>query len=97
MRTLAFSFTGLVTAIERLISSIPNSISVSKGDGAGNGSRDGQIGENVKREVARVFQDTAVGHVCDKVGLALRGLDLGGMGGLVVSGGVACNQVLRER
>lgn len=49
-----------------------------------------------KREVARLFQEAAVEHVVQKVRLAIE-REGRGIRGLVVSGGVACNLVLRGR
>ena len=55
----------------------------------------GNIDEEVlKREVSRTFQEAVVGHLCKKAGHAMA--PLGNVGGLVVSGGVASNQYLRQ-
>lgn len=48
-----------------------------------------------KREISRVFQEAVVGHLCTKVGHAMASLKEP-VGGLVVSGGVASNQYLRQ-
>jgi N6-L-threonylcarbamoyladenine synthase len=57
--------------------------------------------EGFKRDMARVFQQAAVGHLVNKVrhGIDSLGLASGdrAVKGLVVSGGVACNLYLRKR
>jgi N6-L-threonylcarbamoyladenine synthase len=50
--------------------------------------------EASKREVSRIFQEAVIGHLCKKVGHAMASLEP--VGGLVVSGGVASNQYLRQ-
>jgi N6-L-threonylcarbamoyladenine synthase len=81
---LAFSFSGILTATARRITEL-RSVNVEA--------------EAIKREISRVFQEAVVGHLCKKVGHAMISIDNGpgpGLGGLVVSGGVASNQYLRN-
>ena len=75
---IAFSFSGILTATARRIEELREKV-----------DEDG-----MKREVSRIFQEAAVGHLCKKVGHAMVPLD--NVGGLVVSGGVASNQYLRS-
>lgn len=55
--------------------------------------------EAIKREMSRVFQKAVVGHLCTKLGHGIQTLGARGMGlgGLVVSGGVASNHYLRNQ
>lgn len=112
-RQIAFSFSGLVTAVGRIVHG--NRGEGRFFDGKGKEGKEGQaqgggeeeeggeevvdkIDESLKREVSRLFQDSATGHVVAKVRLAFESnSDLGGIRALVVSGGVACNLVLRKR
>jgi N6-L-threonylcarbamoyladenine synthase len=91
-RHLAFSFSGLLSATERLVVRLRETEERT-------GPGEGKVEENegIQREVARAFQEAAVGHVVQKVRLAMEGSGLDELGGLVVSGGVACNLVLRQR
>lgn len=80
---IAFSFSGILTATARRIEEFRPDVEE----------------EALKREVSRVFQEAVVGHLCTKVGHAVKLLSGQGMaeaGGLVVSGGVASNQYLRQ-
>ena len=81
---LAFSFSGLLTATHRLVARIT-------------AEEQRPIGESERREVARVFQEAAIAHLIHKVQLAMRLEKFKGVRALVVSGGVASNQVLRVR
>lgn len=80
---IAFSFSGLLTDLERKV----------KTQMAQNASDEAR-----SREMARIFQAAAVGHLVDKVG---RFIDTKAEGlpvkGLVVSGGVGSNLYLREQ
>lgn len=80
---IAFSFSGILTATARRIEELRPDVEE----------------EALKREVSRVFQEAVVGHLCTKVGHAinlLSGQGTAELGGLVVSGGVASNQYLRQ-
>lgn len=79
----AFSFSGTVSALERRLSKLRD---------------DGIEEEAIQREMSRVFQTAVVGHLCMKLRHAMDTIrPEGGMGGLVVSGGVASNQYLRTQ
>lgn len=83
-RRLAFSYAGLRSAMTRLLESEPPST----------------MPDDRKRQVARAFSLAAFKQIEDKVLLALEKLREEGqeeVRGLVVSGGVASNLVLRER
>ncbi|CAK9785316.1 peptidase M22, glycoprotease [Cutaneotrichosporon oleaginosum] len=82
---LAFSFSGLLSATERLAKK-------EVGDGEG----EGEVSEAVQRAVSRAFQAAAVKHLADKVRLAIDSLGIP-VKGLVVSGGVGSNKYLREQ
>jgi N6-L-threonylcarbamoyladenine synthase len=88
---IAFSFSGILTATARRIEQLQISVE----------------DEALKRELSRVFQEAVVGHLCTKVGHAIslrsgqgegkgKGKGMAEIGGLVVSGGVASNQYLRQ-
>ncbi|BEI79767.1 hypothetical protein CcaverHIS002_0102960 [Cutaneotrichosporon cavernicola] len=79
--TLAFSFSGLLSATERL----------AKKESHGSEG----VSEAVQRAVARAFQTAAMRHLADKVHLAIDTLGFP-VRGLVVSGGVGSNKYLRE-
>lgn len=80
----AFSFSGLLSAAERLAKQEWPRIK-------------GEVPpENVQREVSRAFQTAAVRHLADKVRLAIDSLGFL-VNGLVVSGGVGSNKYLREQ
>lgn len=61
-----------------------------------------KIPEPLQREISRIFQTAAVGHLVKKVEKAIKvlherdGISEDAWGGLVVSGGVASNQYLRQ-
>lgn len=78
---LAFSFSGLLSATERL----------AKKEAEGE-----EVPEAVQRAVSRAFQAAAVKHLADKVRLAVDTLGFP-VKGLVVSGGVGSNKYLREQ
>lgn len=83
---MAFTFSGLYSASARLAAQeFPNNTKVHKR----------AIPENVQREISRIFQTAAVGHVVDKVGDAIKQLE-SPVTGLVISGGVGSNQYLRQ-
>ncbi|EIW68945.1 hypothetical protein TREMEDRAFT_31504 [Tremella mesenterica DSM 1558] len=75
----AFSFSGLLSATERLVNQL---------------CPDGRVDEQVQKEISRAFQFATMGHLIDKVRLVMK--DYPDVRGLVVSGGVACNQYLRR-
>jgi N6-L-threonylcarbamoyladenine synthase len=88
---LAFSFAGLKSNVERTTKKYHSNLKM-------------PMKEGLKRAMARRFQEAAVGHVEEKVGMALDLLkdddeELEGkrLRSLVVSGGVASNAYLRER
>jgi tRNA A37 threonylcarbamoyltransferase TsaD len=99
-RRLEFSFSGLVSFTTEIIKS-KRIIKHSQADPEEKGDEGMARGmhESVKREVARVFQDAAIGHLCEKVRLGLEVCKVkeGQIGGLVVSGGVGANLLLRQR
>lgn len=83
-RRLAFSYAGLRSALTRLLEAEPSA----------------EMAEARKRQVARAFSLAAFKQIEDKVVFALEKLREDGqepVRGLVVSGGVASNLVLRER
>ena len=104
-KTLAFSFSGLTSAGERLVDHISASgfgirpEQASESSSVPRYARSLVVDEATQREIARVFQDAAIRHVVDKVQLALssniEGIDQ--VRGLVISGGVASNLMLRQR
>ncbi|TBU38495.1 peptidase M22 glycoprotease [Dichomitus squalens] len=79
---LAFSYTGLHSAVERFLH-----------------ARKGEVDERTKVGIARSFQKAAVGQLEDKLVLGMRQCAKEGLRVrcLVVSGGVASNQYLRDR
>lgn len=80
---LAFSYSGLHSAVERYVATHDiESLSTSR-----------------RRALGRRFQEAAIGQLEEKVDLALKLLDGEGVEvkHLVVSGGVASNQLLRDR
>ena len=81
---IEFSFSGLVSATERRVAKMRD---------------EGVNDEAMQREMSRVFQTAIVGHLCRKLGHAIDNLGSrgSGLGGLVVSGGVASNQYLRKQ
>ena len=83
-RTLAFSFSGIHSTVERYVTS------------AGGVSA---LDTSTRRALARAFQRAAVGHLEEKLALALRWCVGEGIAvrHIVVSGGVASNTYLRER
>ncbi|GAA5868858.1 hypothetical protein JCM3774_006776 [Rhodotorula dairenensis] len=83
-RRLAFSYAGLRSALTRLLESEPPA----------------EMAEARKRQVARAFSLAAFKQIEDKVVFALEKMREEGQDpvrGLVVSGGVASNLILRER
>ena len=91
---LQFSFSGLISAVERYILSVyPHSTSGNRIQ------REGSIvvQESYQRAVARSFQVAAFTHLCQKISLVLASPDLDNVAGVVVSGGVASNQALRSQ
>ena len=98
---LAFSFSGLLTSTQRLMSDLQQQARKDKGHDDDTEVGDAnlrRVTEAMKREVARVFQDAAIKHVVQKVERCMRQSGLSyELGGLVVSGGVACNLTLRQR
>lgn len=83
MKMVAFSFAGLMTQTERRAKKEFSNLKM-------------KIPEKVKREISRAFQVAAIGHVVQKVRLAIDTLDMP-IHGLVVSGGVGSNLYLREQ
>lgn len=86
-----FSFAGLGSATERLIRSTAVGMNVEY-------TGRSVVEENVKREVARLFQVAAIEHVTQKIRMAILKMDSRiELGGVVISGGVASNQYLRDQ
>ena len=81
---LAFSYTSLHSAVERFVHAH---------------AKEGELDERTKLALARSFQSAAVGQLEEKVVLGMRKCAQEGIAvrSLVVSGGVASNQYLRER
>ena len=79
---LAFSYTGFNSTVERFLH-----------------ARKGEVDERTKLGIARSFQEAAVGQLEEKLVLGMRQCGREGIRVrcLVVSGGVASNQYLRER
>ena len=79
---LAFSYTGFNSTVERFLH-----------------ARKGEVDERTKLGIARSFQEAAVGQLEEKLVLGMRQCAREGIRVrcLVVSGGVASNQYLRER
>ncbi|WWC99385.1 hypothetical protein V866_006287 [Kwoniella sp. B9012] len=78
----AFSFAGILSSLQRRIP--PDTV----------------LSENDKKEYSRSFQVAAVGHLVFKLKQTIIRLShggIGGLGGLVISGGVASNLYLRQR
>jgi hypothetical protein len=95
-KRLEFSYSGLVTHTENLLKRVQGDLA-RQVDSSRSGGKEGQIQENVQREVGRVFQEAAVRHVCEKIELCLKMGGGEGVRGLVVSGGVGSNLHLRKR
>ena len=104
--SLQFSFSGLISHVERVITRLHPSTDVARTSKSGQtlkgasrveGEKAVLIQEATQRELSRLFQDAAIGHLTSKVRLALDSPDLEGVKGVVVSGGVASNQALRQR
>lgn len=81
---VAFSFSGLLTATSKRLGEVRTK---------------GTEEEAVRREMSRIFQEAVVSHLCRKFEHAIDslGTTASGLGGLVVSGGVASNQYLRQQ
>ncbi|ORY24464.1 glycoprotease family-domain-containing protein [Naematelia encephala] len=78
---LNYTFSGLVSSVNRLF-------------------ENQEIGESQKREGSRLFQIAAVEHLVAKTRDAIWSLEEGGLtglNGLVISGGVGANSLLRQR
>lgn len=82
--TMAFSFSGLLSASERLARKEWKELKAKAPP------------ESVQREVSRAFQTAAVRHIADKVRAAIDDLGMP-VKGLVVSGGVGSNKYLRSQ
>lgn len=84
---IAFSFSGLLAATERRIILLRKQYGEDRA-------------EAIQREMARVFQQAVVGHLCRKLEHAISSIRSTvevPLGGLVVSGGVASNLYLRQQ
>ena len=75
---LAFSFTGIRTAVESAVEKTPG------------------MGDEEKRSLARAAQVLVFEHVAEKCVRGIKATSVSTNGNLVVSGGVACNVVLRK-
>ncbi|GAA5822868.1 hypothetical protein JCM11251_004405 [Rhodosporidiobolus azoricus] len=96
-RQLAFSYAGLRSSLTRIIS--PNSPSTTSTSSSAPPVHP-SLTVSQKRSLARSFMLAAFRQIEDKVALALKGAEERGeerFKGLVVSGGVASNLILRER
>lgn len=105
-KALQFSFAGLVSQVERVISRLhgshrivqpPNQARATHTVSQSGNQSSTVPSEATQREVSRLFQDAAIGHLALKLKLALGLPELAGVRGVVVSGGVASNQALRQR
>ncbi|ORX35346.1 glycoprotease family-domain-containing protein [Kockovaella imperatae] len=113
-RLLAFSFSGLTSHAERLIDALTSDSQIPYSREGGIplksptsiGEDDfrlrvasSMVDEATKREVSRVFQDSIMGHIVQKIELCFKihSIKLRSVTGLVMSGGVASNQHLRSR
>lgn len=95
---LAFSFSGLASQVERVIKAQTDSNEAVGALGkVPPGDEKPVVGEALKREISRLFQNAAIRHITDKVKLALSQPELQDVTALVVSGGVASNQNLRTK
>ncbi|OCF45108.1 hypothetical protein I317_00910 [Kwoniella heveanensis CBS 569] len=80
-QTHAFSFAGILSSLQRVVSRLDLTSTPSE-----------------QRELSRIFQDAAVSHLTLKLEQAINYIDptiRNGLGGLVVSGGVASNLFIR--
>ncbi|BGP22693.1 Mitochondrial tRNAs modification protein [Rhodotorula toruloides] len=82
-REMAFSYAGIRSAVTRLLVAEPAE----------------SMSDERRRQVAKCYMDAAFEHIEEKVGMAMRNLAKEGqeVKGLVVSGGVASNLILRQR
>jgi N6-L-threonylcarbamoyladenine synthase len=104
--SLQFSFSGLVSHVERVIARLQTSADVTrigqsgqilKGASRVEGEKAIHLDGATQRELSKRFQDAAIGHLTSKIRLALESADLKEVTGVVVSGGVASNKALRQR
>lgn len=111
-QSLQFSFSGLVTDIDRNIRRlVPSQSTTLRGrkENRSDSDREQQeidavlsenspyVNEALQREISRGFQDAAFTHLTQKLQLAFSLPDLADVRGVVVSGGVASNVTLREK
>lgn len=100
--SLQFSFSGLISHVERTISRL-HPLTASTDDNAGGTQnrveteKKVEVSEATKRELSRRFQEAAFGHLTSKLRLALALPELENVKGVVVSGGVASNIALRHQ
>ncbi|BGO89469.1 hypothetical protein NBRC10512_006657 [Rhodotorula toruloides] len=82
-REMAFSYAGIRSAVTRILDAEPAA----------------SMSDARRRQIARCYLEAAFEHIGEKVGMAMRKLGREGqeVKGLVVSGGVASNLVLRQR
>lgn len=82
-REMAFSYAGIRSAVTRILDAEPAA----------------SMSDARRRQIARSYLEAAFEHIGEKVGMAMRKLGREGqeVKGLVVSGGVASNLVLRQR
>ncbi|PRQ73674.1 glycoprotease [Rhodotorula toruloides] len=82
-REMAFSYAGIRSAVTRILDAEPPT----------------SMSDARRRQVARCYMEDSFEHIGEKVGMAMRKLGKEGqeVKGLVVSGGVASNLVLRQR
>jgi N6-L-threonylcarbamoyladenine synthase len=76
--SLRFSYSGLITAVERIVDKLGDAVD-----------------DSWKRELSRRFQEAAIGHLTQKLRIAMSLPEVASVKGVVVSGGVASNAALR--
>ncbi|WWC85968.1 uncharacterized protein L201_000838 [Kwoniella dendrophila CBS 6074] len=90
----AFSFSGILSSLQRKLSSSSSSISIKS---KGQSSSVSDLTEGDKREFSRIFQIATIGHLIFKLEQTIKSLNnLKDINGLVISGGVASNLYLRK-
>ncbi|WVF66064.1 hypothetical protein IAT40_000803 [Kwoniella sp. CBS 6097] len=100
-QTRAFSFAGILSSLQRAISNLNHSADLSNSSFKSFQNEDSPkaLLESEQREFSRIFQNAAVAHLTLKLEQAINDMDPSirdGLGGLVVSGGVASNLFIRK-
>jgi N6-L-threonylcarbamoyladenine synthase len=92
---LAYSFTGVRSAVERTLGNLEKSVSDANQDTTASPGESHH--EEEKRSLARAAQAVAFEHVANKCALGIKyGGEYPKSGNIVVSGGVACNNAFRK-